>query len=662
MFNRIWLLTCALLLGLLLAGLVIFPMAQAQAADQRLAFPDADTATPQSLLRASDHFTTAMEYARDTWNSFVAMMPPGRLLPTDHMTSTDGLLAKYTSPTNIGSYIWSTIAARDLGIITPISANLRISATLSVLQVLTRHVESGQFYNWYDPETGDLLTIWPENGNTVCPFLSTVDNSWLAASLMMVTNALTETDIVSAAQTLVNSMDFGLFYDANVGLMYGGYWPPDAQPPSCPTGYTGHHYDIFNSEPRIAGYIGIAKGQVPPSHFYRYWRMFPDTCDWSWHEMRPYGTNVTYTATHFTPGPIITPTVISMTRYEGHYIYRGMRLVPSWGGSMFEALMPNLLVPEADWGPDSWGLNHPLYVQAQIEHGLEDAQYGYWGFSPASQPPSGYREYGVDALGMWDVGYTSNVAQTTVDYGFAGCLGRDPKPLPAPTDYISGVVTPHASFLALEFAATEVFSNLAKLATNLGAYNDDYGFYDAVQVNDGVGGHVLSEHFYTLDQGMIMAALANYLLPPNQFRNYFAQEIEAAMRPLMAREKFTAGLNPDYALKLAPGRTASARPNSQVVYTHVLRNVGRADDTYEIEAASAHGWPVQLSNVTTTLPLDHFQMVIVTLTIPSLLDNVTDTLTITATSTSSPTVQMTSTDTTLVSPLRIYLPVLLRNS
>ena len=35
-----------------------------------------------------------------------------------------------------------------------------------------------------------------------------------------------------------------------------------------------------------------------------------------------------------------------------------MRLVPGWGGSMFEALMPNMFVPEERWAPNAWGINH----------------------------------------------------------------------------------------------------------------------------------------------------------------------------------------------------------------------------------------------------------------------------------------------------------------
>ena len=60
--------------------------------------------------------------------------------------------------------------------------------------------------------------------------------------------------------------------------------------------------------------------------------------------------------------------------YEGAYAYRGMRIVPGWGGSRFEELMPDVFVPEATWAPRSWGLNHPLHIRAQREHGLLEAR------------------------------------------------------------------------------------------------------------------------------------------------------------------------------------------------------------------------------------------------------------------------------------------------
>ena len=120
--------------------------------------------------------------------------------------------------------------------------------------------------------------------------------------------------------------------------------------------------------------------------------------------------------------------------FEGAYRYRGLQFVPTWGGSMFEALMPPLLVPEEKSGPSSWGINHPVYVRAQIEHGLDEAGYGYWGFSPSSNPAGGYREYGVDQIGLNGSnpdGYSSDQERTVVDEGFG--TSRPAQPLPRRT-------------------------------------------------------------------------------------------------------------------------------------------------------------------------------------------------------------------------------------
>ena len=37
---------------------------------------------------------------------------------------------------------------------------------------------------------------------------------------------------------------------------------------------TCNHYDVLNSEPRIASYLGIAAGQVPPEHYFHLDRTF----------------------------------------------------------------------------------------------------------------------------------------------------------------------------------------------------------------------------------------------------------------------------------------------------------------------------------------------------------------------------------------------------
>jgi hypothetical protein len=478
-------------------------------------------------------------YARATWFSFERLVVPSTGLPAD---SIGGELrpdtrASYTSPTNIGMYLWATLAARDLELISAASARERIQRVLDSLNGLERHLPSGQFYNWYDPATLQKLTTWPESpGGVIYPFLSSVDNGWLASALLMVANAVPA--LRDQAWELATGMDFASYYDAlakgsGPGLLRGGFWREGEEPPgseALPRGdysgmgetvvYTGHHYGTFNTEPRIASYLGIALGQIPPEHYFAAWRTFPDTCDYSWQEAQPVGAWRSY---------------LGVEVFEGAYVHRGRRIVPTWGGSMFEALMPALVVPEEQWGPKSWGVTHPLYVQAQIEFGLEEAGYGYWGFSPASDPDGGYREYGVDAIGMEPNGYTADRRRLTlVDSGWAseGCA-RPALPI---TDYGEGVVTAHAAFLALDFAPEAALAQLAALRRNFPDVYGAGGFKDTVNVATGK----VADRYLALDQGMVMAAIANALLD-DRLQGYLAVTLEPSLAPLMAMEEFAAG-------------------------------------------------------------------------------------------------------------------------
>jgi hypothetical protein len=133
-------------------------------------------------------------------------------------------------------------------------------------------------------------------------------------------------------------------------------------------------------------------------------------------------------------------------------------------------------------------------------------------------------------------GYPSNNDFTLVDYGFGDCPGREPQPLPPPSAYTNGVVTPHASFLALDFAPEASLENLANLRNDFDVYGE-WGFWDSVNVDTGE----VSYFVLALDQGMIMAALGN-ALRNDGLQHYFTQgEIEQAIRPLLAIEEFTAG-------------------------------------------------------------------------------------------------------------------------
>ena len=106
-------------------------------------------------------------YAADTWHSFDLLVDPHTGLPDDNVTS-DGKRSGYTSPTNIGAYLWSTLGAREVGLIGRREATARMARTLATLAHMERG-PSGQFFNWYDPATGARLTTWPADGSPLFP-------------------------------------------------------------------------------------------------------------------------------------------------------------------------------------------------------------------------------------------------------------------------------------------------------------------------------------------------------------------------------------------------------------------------------------------------------------------------------------------------------------
>lgn len=460
-------------------------------------------------------------WAADTWRSLDAMTVPGTGLIADNIPADLSGYSRHTSPTNIGGSLWSALIARELGLLTPGHARRRIARTLETLETLEHHEPSGMFYNWYDETDGSVVRAWPGTGARVVPFVSSVDMGWLGAALHLVAQA--DPSNRRRARRLFDAMRWDVFFDVEVdaqpGQTVGGFWVEDPSRedaelrdlyhdiPGAQVWYhSGHHYDTAVSEARMVTYLGVMTGQIPAGAYFTTFRTFPP--EWTWPEMPPVGEWAEHEGVQV---------------FEGAHTYRGMQIVPGWGGSMFEELMPDLFVPEAEWGPRSWGVNHPLHVRAQREHGLDEAGYGYWGFSPSSDPHAGYREYGVDALGLNPTGYFSDAAGTDWVVG---------EPYPQGLD---GVVTPHAAALALQYEPAEATENLRRIETELGAYGPG-GFHDAVAVGTGVR----AERHLSLDQSMIMGALGNVLLEGRMHDWFATDEVAAALRPVIAQEVFGA--------------------------------------------------------------------------------------------------------------------------
>ncbi len=157
--------------------------------------------------------------------------------------------------------------------------------------------------------------------------------------------------VARAATELFEAMQFGFLFDPTRKLFSIGYRVADGSLDSSA-------YDLLASEARLASFIAIAKGDVPVSHWF--------------HLGRP-----------------MTP------------VGRGSVLV-SWSGSMFEYLMP-ALVMEA---PVSSLLEHTgrLVVQRQISYG---AEHGVpWGVSESAYNVRDldltyqYSNFGVPGLGL----------------------------------------------------------------------------------------------------------------------------------------------------------------------------------------------------------------------------------------------------------------------
>ena len=118
--------------------------------------------------------------ARRTWRFFERFVTPqDNMLPPDNFQEQPApTIAHRTSPTNIGLYLLSTVAAKDFGWLGTADAITRLEATLAVMQQLSKH--RGHLFNWYG--TQDLRVLDP-------PYISSVDSGNLAGHLIALANA-----------------------------------------------------------------------------------------------------------------------------------------------------------------------------------------------------------------------------------------------------------------------------------------------------------------------------------------------------------------------------------------------------------------------------------------------------------------------------------------
>jgi len=233
----------------------------------------------------------------------------------------------------------------------------------------------------------------------------------------------------------LSQMEYGFLYDKTRHLLAIGYNVSELR---LDTSY----YDLLASEARFACFVAIAQGQLPKE---------------SW----------------FALGRLLTTT-------------GGEPILLSWSGSMFEYLMPLLIMPTYP---------HTLLDQTYLTAVDRQIEYGKihsvpWGISESGynaidvQLNYQYRAFGVPGLGL--------------KRGLSEDL----------------VIAPYASMLALMVNPGEACLNLNRLATI--GMSSRYGFYEAIDYTPSRLPHgqqfVMVQSFMTHHQGMSLLSLAYLLL------------------------------------------------------------------------------------------------------------------------------------------------------
>lgn len=410
--------------------------------------------------------------ARDTWTGIDSLCDREHRLPFDQVSfgtnsvdPAESRAGDYLNVTDIGIYLLSVSAAYDLKLITRDEALERLRRTLDSTEGMESY--AGFLYNYYDTTTKERTSN----------FISFVDNAWLTSGLIVVRQAFPE--LSPRCTKLIDRGNYAFFYDDVEQVMNHGFWVHM----NCRAEY---NYGLLYTESRAGSLIAIGKGDVPEEHWFQLQRTFP--ADAAWQSLPPQERKAKTVRGHETIG--------------GWYEWNGLRYVPSWGGSLFEALMPTVIIDEQQYGPENVGTNDVVHAVIQRRYALEVLNYPVWGMSPCSTTASnGYSEYGVKVLGV--------------------------------RGYKAGVITPHVTALALYVTPAEAIANLRHLIEKYDIYGQ-YGFYDAV---DPVSGEV-AHKYLVLDQGMIFLALANYLGDQCVQKQFAADPIAQKVLPMLKDENF----------------------------------------------------------------------------------------------------------------------------
>ena len=313
-------------------------------------------------------------------------------------------------------------------------------------------------------------------------------------------------------------MDFSFLFNRERNLFCTGYNVTDR---AFDTGF----YDLLASEARLCSYVAIAMGQAPADHWFSLGRLLASS--------------------------------------------GGEPVLVSWSGSMFEYLMPLLVMPNYE----NTLLDYTCRAAVRQQIGYGNARGVPWGISE-----SGYNRTDVDmnyqyrAFGVPGLGLKRGLAEDMV-------------------------IAPYATAIALMVAPVEACENLQRLAgeQRLGSF----GFYEAVdytparQPPDETS--VTIKSFMAHHQGMSLLALDNLLKDnPMQRRFMACPQLKATDLLLQERPPKAAASVLEEDLALETKRIVSVEannavrifttPNSPSPEAHLLSN-GR----YHVAVTSAGG-------------------------------------------------------------------------
>ncbi|MEK6280234.1 MAG: glucoamylase family protein [Acidobacteriota bacterium] len=290
--------------------------------------------------------------------------------------------------------------------------------------------------------------------------------------------------LAKGAEELVEAMDFRFLFDRERKLFTIGYNVSALR-------VDNSYYDLLASEARVASFVAIAKGDVPQEHWFRMGRQ--------------------------------------LTKVDG-----GRALI-SWTGTMFEYLMPLLIM--RNYPGSLLDETYQAVVNRQIEYGEERGVP--WGVSESAYNVRDlhfnyqYGPFGVPGLGL--------------KRGLIEDL----------------VVAPYATMLAAEINPHAAMENLRRLEKDgaLGAF----GYYESIdytaeRLPQGQR-NVIIRAFMTHHQGMSLVSLSNILQDDRMERHFHAEPAVQATE-LLLQERVPVGVPASHprAEEVLSGRVVQTPP------------------------------------------------------------------------------------------------------